>query len=188
MGFSRQKYWNGLHPLLQWTMFCQDSSLWPVHLGWPYLAQLIGSLSWTRLWSMWPSLWVFCDFGFHSVCPLMDKDKRLMVASWWERLTEGETGSVLMGGAMFSKSLIQFSVDGLGSCYLPGPNYGGCNEDNGDLLQKLSCMQTATLSVPSPLAGHRLPMPPLDTPRHLRASLGQSLVGSLLLSPGSWCA
>ena len=69
-----------------------------------------------------------------------------------------------------------------------GPNYGGCNEDNGDLLQKLSCMQTATLSVPSPLAGHRLPMPPLDTPRHLRASLGQSLVGSLLLSPGSWCA
>ena len=26
-------------------------------------------------------------------CPLMDKDKRLMEASWWERLTKGETGS-----------------------------------------------------------------------------------------------
>ena len=36
---------------------------------------------------------VFCDCGFHSVCPLMEKDKRLMEASWWERLTEGETGS-----------------------------------------------------------------------------------------------
>ena len=33
-------------------------------------------------------------------------------ASSWERLTEGETGTVLMGGAMLSKSLIQFSVDG----------------------------------------------------------------------------
>ena len=29
-------------------------------------------------------------------------------------LTEGETGSILMSGAMFSKSLIQFSVDGWG--------------------------------------------------------------------------
>ena len=35
----------------------------------------------------------FCDCGFHSVCPLMEKDKRLMEASGWERLTEGETGS-----------------------------------------------------------------------------------------------
>ena len=35
----------------------------------------------------------FCDCCFHSVCPLRDKDKRLMKASWWERLTEGETGS-----------------------------------------------------------------------------------------------
>ena len=44
----------------------------------------------------------------------MEKDKRLMEASWWERLTEGETGSCLIGGAMLSKSLIQFSVDGQG--------------------------------------------------------------------------
>ena len=36
---------------------------------------------------------VFCDCGFHSVCPLMEKDKRLMEASCWERLTVGETGS-----------------------------------------------------------------------------------------------
>ena len=47
----------------------------------------------------------------------MDKDKRLIEASWWERLTEGETGFFLMGGAMLSKSLTQFSVDGQG--YFP---------------------------------------------------------------------
>ena len=48
---------------------------------------------------------------------------RLVEVSRWERLTEGKLGLVLMGGAMLSKSLIQFSVDGWGcvpSCYLPG--------------------------------------------------------------------
>ena len=30
-------------------------------------------------------------------------------------------------------------------------------------------------------------MPPLETPGHSRASLGQSHVGPLLLSSGSWC-
>ena len=47
---------------------------------------------------------------------------------------------------------------------------------------------TATLHAPNLAAGHRWPTPPLQTPGHLRASLGQSLVGSLLLSPGSWYA
>ena len=42
-------------------------------------------------------------------------------------------------------------------------------------------------SCPDPAAGRRQPTPPLETPRHPQASLGQSLVGSLLLSPGSWC-
>ena len=74
-----------------------------------------------------------------------------------------------MGGAVFSKSLIQFSVDGkdweLGAsrCKLfqiewinnmvllysmpvidLGPNYGGGNEDNGDLPQKIPCMHCYT--------------------------------------------
>ena len=44
-----------------------------------------------------------------------------------------------------------------------------------------------TLSVPNPAAGHCRPMPPLETPGHSWASLGQSLVGSLPLSPGSCC-
>ena len=42
----------------------------------------------------------------------MEKYKRLMEASQWERVTEGETGLVLMVRDMLSKSLIQFSVDG----------------------------------------------------------------------------
>ena len=41
---------------------------------------------------------------------------------------------------------------------------------------------------PNPAAGHHQHTPPLETPGHSRASLGQSLVGSLLLSSGSWCA
>ena len=40
---------------------------------------------------------------------------------------------------------------------------------------------------PDPAAGHRQPMPPRETPGHSGPSLGQSLVGSLLPSPGSWC-
>ena len=48
-----------------------------------------------------------------------------------------------MGGAMLSKSLIQFSVDGWGCIpsllFYLGWNYGGSNEDNGNLLQKVPC-------------------------------------------------
>ena len=39
------------------------------------------------------SLVSFCDCGFHSVCPLMEKDKRLVEASCGERLIVGESGS-----------------------------------------------------------------------------------------------
>ena len=62
--------------------------------------------------------------------------------------TEGKLGLIVMGGAMLSKSLIQFSVDGW-SC-VPSllfdlrPNYGGGNEDNGHLLQKVPCRYCCT--------------------------------------------
>ena len=46
---------------------------------------------------------------------------------------------------------------------------------------------TAALSPPHPAAGHHQPMPLLETPGHSQASLSQSLVGSMLLFPGSWC-
>ena len=51
---------------------------------------------------------------------------------------------------------------------------------------KWSSDGTATLSTPDLSAGHCKPTSPPETPGHSRASLGQSLVGSLLLSPGSW--
>ena len=85
------------HSLLQWTTFCHNSPPWPVHLGWPYMAWHIVSLSQARLWSIWPDWLVFCDCGFQSVCPLMEKDKRIMQASWWGRLRR-KLGLVLMGG------------------------------------------------------------------------------------------
>ena len=72
-GFSRKDCWNGLHSLIHWTTFCQNSPPWPVHLGWPYMARLIVSLTYTRLWSMWLDWLVFCDYGFSVSalwCPL----------------------------------------------------------------------------------------------------------------------
>ena len=45
---------------------------------------------------------------------------------------------------------------------------------------KRSCACTASLIAPDPAAGHCQPTPLLEI-------LGQSLVGSLLLSLGSWC-
>ena len=49
---------------------------------------------------------------------------------------------------------------------------------------KRSHAHTATLSAPKPAASHCRPTPLLETPGHSRASLDQSLVGSLLLPPG----
>ena len=45
---------------------------------------------------------------------------------------------------------------------------------------------TAALSAPDPAPGHHWPTPPPETLGHSQARLGQSLVGSLLLSPWSW--
>ena len=95
-----------------------------------------------------------------------------------------------MGRAMLSKSLIQFSVDGQGC--VPSllfdlrPNYGGGDEDNGKLLQKVHA-HTAVHSAPNLSAGHRRPTPPprlLDTHGQVWVSL---LWGpcSFLLGPGA---
>ena len=66
------------------------------------------------------------------------------------------------------------------------PNYSGDKEDNGDLLQKVPCRHCYTQG-PQPCSR---PPPTHASARDswtLTASLGQSLVGSLLLSHGSWC-
>ena len=75
-------------------------------------------------------------------------------------------------------------------CSLPaiylGPKYGGSNEDNDDLLQKIPCMYCYT-QCPQPCSRPPLTHAPLETPGDSQASLGQSPMGSLLLSPGSLC-
>ena len=89
---------------------------------------------------------------------------------------------------MFSKSLIQFSVDG--KVCVPSllldlrPNYGGGHEVMETSFRR-SHTHTAMLSVAT-AAGHCGPTALLEIPRHLRASLGQSLWGhcSFLLAPG----
>ena len=62
---------------------------------------------------------------------------------------------------MLSKSLIQFSVDGRvcvpSLLFDLSPNYGGGNEDNGDLFQKALCMYHCTECLQScsrPLLAH----------------------------------
>ena len=91
---------------------------------------------------------------------------------------------------MLSKSLIQFSVDGRGSIpfllYDLRPNYGGGNEDNGDLLQKIPCMYCYT---------HRPQLCSRPPPTHISAGdswtlpskSGSVLWGhcSFLLGPGA---
>ena len=58
---------------------------------------------------------------------------------------------------MVSKALIHFSVEGW--CYVTSllfdlmPNYGGDNEDNGDLLQKVPCTHCCPQRS-DPAAGH----------------------------------
>ena len=119
---------------------------------------------------------------------------------WWIRIRAlwklpdgrdwlwGKLHLVLIGRTMLSKSLIQFSVDGWGC--VPSllfdlrPNYGGGNEDNGASFSRPHA-PTAALSAPT----LQQPLPTHTSTREswtLTASLGQSLVGSLLLSPGSW--
>ena len=91
---------------------------------------------------------------------------------------------------MLSKSLIQFSVDGQG--WVPSllfclrPNHGGGKEGNGCLLQQDLCSHSC-FQCPRPRS-RLLPTPLPGTLGHSQAGLAQSLVGTLLLSPGSWCA
>ena len=70
MGFSRKDYWSSFSFPSLVDHGLSNSPPWPVHLVCPYMAWLMVSLSSTRLWSMWSVWLIFCDCGFHSVCPL----------------------------------------------------------------------------------------------------------------------
>ena len=92
---------------------------------------------------------------------------------------------------MLSKSLIQYSVDGWGCVPSLLFSWGQTMVEVMKIMAtsfKRSHACTAALNAPNPTAGHHQPTPPPETPGHSRASLGQSFVESLLLSPGSFCA
>ena len=112
MGFSRQECWSGLpfpspvdHILLELSTMTRPSWVALQGMAHSFIELDEAVVHVIRLVSF---LWLW-----FSVClPSLMKDKRLMEASWRERL-RGKLGLVLMGGAMLSKSLIQFSVEGL---------------------------------------------------------------------------
>ena len=86
--------------------------------------------------------------------------RRIRIRGLWKLPDQlrGKLGLVLIRGAMLSKILSQFSVDGW--CYVPSllfdlrSNYAESNEDNGDILKR-SLAPTATPSASNPVAGHR---------------------------------
>ena len=100
----------------------------------------------------------------------------------------GKLGLALVGRAMLSKPLIQFSVNGWGCVPSLLFTWGQTMVEVMKIMVtsfKRSHARTAAL-IANPAAGHRQPTPLLESPGHSWASLGQSFVGSLLLSPGFW--
>ena len=65
-GFPGKNTGVGCHFLLQWTMFCQNSSLWTIHLGWPRTAWLIASLTYTNPFTI-TKLWHAAVMGSQKV-------------------------------------------------------------------------------------------------------------------------
>ena len=83
MEFSRQNYCSGLpFPSPMDRVLSELSTM--THPSWVVLHDMAHSfIELGKSVIHVISLVVFC--GLHSVCPLMDKDKGLMEATWWER-------------------------------------------------------------------------------------------------------
>ena len=93
MGFSRQEYWSGLPSPSPVDHILSDLST-KTHPSWVALHDMAHSFTEldkavVHVISLISFLWLW----FSSVCPLMDKDKKLMETFWWEKLTGVETGS-----------------------------------------------------------------------------------------------
>ena len=93
MGFSRQEYWSGLpfpcpvnHILSELSTMTRSSWMAPHSMARSFIDLDKSVVHVIRFVSF---LWLCFSF----CCPLMEKDKRLMEASWWKRLTKGKTGS-----------------------------------------------------------------------------------------------
>ena len=139
---------------------------------------------------MWSDWLVFCDCGFSLSALWWRRIRGLWKLPDWRNWMSGKLGLALMGEAMLRKSLIQFSEDGWGCVPSLSFTWGQAMVDVMKIMGtslKRSHAHTATLSAPNPAASHCRPMPPPETTGHLWASLGHSLMGSLLLLPGSLC-
>ena len=89
---------------------------------------------------------------------------------------------ILVGMAMLSKSLFQFSADGWGCI----PDRGNRDLLQKDLGQHVVPPRTAAGSVPDPTADHCGPKSAPETPK-LAGKSGSVSCGVTVLSPGSWC-
>ena len=93
MGFSRQEYWSGLPFLSPMDHILSELSTM-THLFWVALHGMAHSFTElekavVHMISLVSFLWLWFSFCL----PSMNKDKRLIEASLWERLTEWESGS-----------------------------------------------------------------------------------------------
>ena len=126
----------------------------------------------------------------HSICPLMDKDRGLWKLPDGRDWLRGKLGLTLVGRAMLSKSLVQFSVDGWGCVPSLLFTWGRTMVEVVKIMVtsfKRSHVCNATLSAPNPEAGHSLPILLLETPAHSWASRVSLLWchRSSLLGPGA---
>ena len=169
MGFSRQEYWSGLpfpspvdHVLSEFSTMTRPSWVALNNMAHSFIELDKAVAHVIRLVSF---LWLW-----FSVCLPFDGEG-------YEAY-----GSFLMGETDCGGNWILFWWVGPCSVNLQS-NFLLMGGAVSDLLQK-----EVSLSAPNPAAGLGWPIPPVETPGHSQASLGQPLVRSLLLSPGSWCA
>ena len=171
MGFSRQEYWSGLpfpspgdHILSELSPMTHPSWVALHGMAHSFIELDKAVVHVIRLVSF---LWLW-----FSVCLLSDGEgKRLTEASWWERLTEGETRSCsdVGGGGMLSKSLIQIYVDEWSCVSSLLFTWHQTLVEVKKIIAtsfKRSHTCTAILSAPNPAAGPHWPTPPLETPGH----------------------
>ena len=126
----------------------------------------------------------------------------LLSGLWWIRIRglwkpPGKLGLVLMGGAMLSKSLIQFYVDGQGRVlsllFVLRPNYSGVMKIM-ETSFKRTCAHNVAFSAPNSAADHCWLTPQqklLDTQNLAKfltvSNLGATWLGDLAQGPSrSW--
>ena len=190
MGFSRQEYWSGFpFPSPVDHILSELSTV--THPSWVALCSMAHSFTELdkavvhviRLVSF---LWLWFSFCLPSDGEGWGLWKLPDGRDWLRE----KLGLVLLAGAMLSKSLIQFSVDGW-SC-VPSLLFTWGQTMVEVMKIMLTSLKrphacTAGVHAPNPAAGHHRPTSLLVTPGHPQASPGQSPVRSLLLSHGSWC-